>query len=80
MINWKHEFKGKGSPEGRKELCQRKNADSGWVDYATVFYWCQDHPAGFKHEPLVPVAEQIKDLLKSSVNNKPGSTKDFPCP
>jgi len=31
---------------------------SGWVDYATVFYWYQDSPAGFRHETLQPVAER----------------------
>jgi len=23
-------------------------SNGGWVDYATVFYWCQDNPAGFE--------------------------------
>lgn len=35
----------------------------GWVDYATVFYWYQDAPGGFRHEPLPPVAERCLDIL-----------------
>ncbi|MBI5384980.1 MAG: DUF2961 domain-containing protein [Verrucomicrobia bacterium] len=37
----------------------------GWVDYATVFYWYQDSPGGFRHEPLPPVAERCLDILAS---------------
>ena len=36
---------------------------SGWVDYATVFYWYQDSPAGFRHEPLPPVADRMAEVL-----------------
>jgi hypothetical protein len=36
---------------------------SGWVDYATVFYWYQDSPAGFKHAPLPAVAERCLEVL-----------------
>jgi hypothetical protein len=25
---------------------------SDWVDYASVFYWYQDAPGGYRHEPL----------------------------
>jgi hypothetical protein len=35
----------------------------GWVDYATVFYWYQDAPGGFRHEPLPPVAVRCLDIL-----------------
>ena len=39
-------------------------ADNGcWVDYATVYYWYEDGPAGYKHEPLHPPAERAKDML-----------------
>jgi hypothetical protein len=31
-----------------------------------VFYWYQDTPEGFKHEPMEPVEERIRDLVKSS--------------
>ena len=36
---------------------------SGWVDYAAVFYWYQDEPGGFRHAPLGPVAERCLDHL-----------------
>lgn len=74
-INWIYEFKGKGSPKHSEDLRRRKEAGGVWVDYATVFYWYQDHPAGFGHQPLVPVAERIKDLLKSSKRDGPASKK-----
>lgn len=74
-INWKYEFKGKGNPKHGEELRRRKDAGGVWVDYATMFYWYQDHPAGFTHQPLAPVAERIKDLLKSSKNDEPASKK-----
>ena len=35
----------------------------GWVDCATVFYWYQDSPGGYRHEPLAPVAERCLDIL-----------------
>jgi hypothetical protein len=35
----------------------------GWVDYATVFYWYQDSPAGYTHEPLPPTAMRCCDIL-----------------
>lgn len=35
----------------------------GWVDYATVFYWYQDAPGGYRHEPLASVAERCADIL-----------------
>jgi len=44
----------------------------GWVDYATVFYWYQDSPAGFRHEPLPPVAVRCLDVLP-----KPEKTPDL---
>jgi len=65
-INWKYEFDGKGNPKHIQKLQQLQQADGCWVDYATVFYWYQDHPAGYEHERLGPAAERIKDLLKSS--------------
>ena len=40
--------------------------DGCWVDYAHVFYWYQDQPGGFEHQPLSPVEERMKPLLRSS--------------
>jgi hypothetical protein len=44
----------------------------GWVDYATVFYWYQDSPSGFVHEPLPPVAVRCLDVLP-----KPDTSPDW---
>jgi hypothetical protein len=68
-INWEYEFGGKGNPKHVQKLQELKQADGCWVDYATVFYWYQNHPAGFSHKPLAPVSERIKDLQKSSRNH-----------
>ena len=51
LIDWKNETFGK-----------RK----GWVDYATVFYWYQDSPGGYRHEPLPPVRNRYLDILPES--------------
>ncbi len=40
--------------------------DGCWLDYAFVFYWYQDQPGGFTHQPLPPVEERMKPLLRSS--------------
>ena len=63
-INWKHEFW--KNPQWLEPIRQRKQEGGGWVDYATVFYWYQDTPAGFDHQPIEPLDQRIKDLLKSS--------------
>lgn len=63
-INWKYEFRKR--PQWLEPIRQRKQEGGGWVDYATVFYWYQDAPAGFEHEPLRPVEQRVEDLLKSS--------------
>ncbi len=49
-IDWKNEDVGFGKQKG-------------WVDYASVFYWYQDSPGGYRHEPLPPVAERCLDIL-----------------
>jgi hypothetical protein len=49
-INWRTEDPGFGK-------------QSGWVDYATVFYWYQDRPGAYRHEPLPLVSERCRDLL-----------------
>ena len=36
-------------------LGQRVEAGGCWVHYDTVFYWYQDNPAGYQHEPLPPL-------------------------
>jgi hypothetical protein len=74
-INWQHEQLFTGNPIWHKAV-----ADNGcWVDYATVFYWYQDSPAGYEHAPLPPVEERKKPLLRSSVDRSP-APKESPQP
>jgi len=59
-INWSQERMFTGRPEWPKAV-----ADGGcWVDYATVYYWYQTTPGGFKHEPMRPVADRSKPMLR----------------
>ncbi len=53
-INWsreRHMFRHKEFLDGGR---YKASSDQGgcWVDYATVFYWYQDTPGGFRHAPL----------------------------
>jgi hypothetical protein len=34
-----------------------------WVDFATVYYWYQTVPGGYRHKPLPPVAERAMPML-----------------
>jgi hypothetical protein len=58
-IDWTKEKLFTGSPDWARAL-QRGGC---WVDYATVHYWYQDSPGGFKHEKLPSVAERRKLIL-----------------
>jgi len=57
-IDWRHERMFAARPE----WAQRVQAGGCWVDYATVFYWYQDRPGGYQHEPL-PAVEQRRQVL-----------------
>lgn len=70
-INWRHEKMFTSRPEWAK----RAGEGGCRVDYATVFYWYQDSPAGFEHEPLPPAeqrsaggpdAEPLDELVASA--------------
>lgn len=66
-INWseeKHMHRQKEFLEGQ----YRTSIDqgNGWVDYATVFYWYQDAPGGFRHAPLDP-PEVRQALMRHSI-------------
>jgi hypothetical protein len=59
-IDWTQESGIKNDAEKLNKLA----ADGGcWVDYATVHYWYQDNPAGFKHKELESVADRMKTIL-----------------
>lgn len=65
-INWKNDMAAFWTKDNDEMLAR----DGGWVDYATVFYWYQDTPGGYMHEPLPSVAERQKTILKSSFKPK----------
>jgi len=47
-------------------ICWRNETfgeQTGWVDYSTVHYWYQNHPAGFRHQELMPVSQRTLDIL-----------------
>jgi len=62
-INWRQEKLFVGKPKWRKSVAR----DGCWVDYATVFYWYQNHPGAYEHQPLPAPSERQKTLLRSSV-------------
>lgn len=62
-IDWSHERMFTSRPE----WAQRAKAGGCWVDYATVFYWYQDRPGGYQHEPLPPAAQRRLTLLHSNL-------------
>jgi hypothetical protein len=63
-IDWTTEFW--QNPQWLEPIRARRQQGGCWVDYATVFYWYQDSPAGFRHEVLAPLEQRTKDLLRSS--------------
>jgi hypothetical protein len=66
-INWQNEKFFTGNPKWHAAV-----ADGGcWIDYAAVHYWYQTVPAGFEHEPLRPLADRMKMMLRS-VSDPPG--------
>ncbi len=62
-INWREERFFTAQPA----WAERVQADGCWVQYDTVFYWYQDSPSGFQHEPLPPLEKRQLALAKSSV-------------
>jgi D-arabinan exo alpha-(1,3)/(1,5)-arabinofuranosidase (non-reducing end) len=64
-INWNYEFR--KVPDWPEPIRLRSREGGCWVDYASVFYWYQDSPAGFTHHPIEPLERRILDLSKSSL-------------
>ena len=63
-INWsqeKHMHSQKEFQEGQYRISSDQG--NGWVDYATVFYWYQDVPGGFRHAPLDPAGKRKAFML-----------------
>jgi hypothetical protein len=65
-INWQQEQLFIVQPKWHKAVTE----GGCWVDYATVYYWYQNQPAGFAHAPLASAQERAKPLLRSSVPGK----------
>ncbi len=61
-INWREERAITGLPAWGERVA----ADGCWVQYDAVYYWYQDQPAGYTHEPLPPPAERQSPLTRSS--------------
>ena len=59
-INWSQERMFTARPQWPAAL----KAGGCWVDYATVYYWYQSTPGGYKHHPLRPLAERVKPILR----------------
>lgn len=59
-INWRHEriF------TARPEWDQAVEKGGCWVDYATVHYWYQTTPGGFRHAPLRSVPQRQRPMLR----------------
>ena len=67
-INWQTERFFTGAPAWAKAV----EAGGCWVDYATVHYWYQTVPGGFRHAPLGPVAERRQLMLHTATNAAKG--------
>lgn len=61
-INWREEKGFTGLPVWGERVA----ADGCWVQYDAVYYWYQDQPAGYTHEPLPPLADRQSALTRSS--------------
>lgn len=61
-INWREERGFVAHPA----WTERVSEGGCWVQYDTVFYWYQNDPAGYAHEPLPAVAERQLTLTRSS--------------
>ncbi len=61
-INWREERGFTSLPVWGDRVA----AGGCWVHYDTVFYWYQDHPAAYQHEPLPPLDERQLALAHTS--------------
>jgi len=63
-INWTNDFTDKKI--FLKRISRLNSKGRGWIDYATTYYWYQN-TVGYEHEPLMPLNERIKLILKSNL-------------
>ncbi len=64
-INWSNDWT--NNETFQKRISRINAKDRGWIDYATTYYWYQDK-VGYEHEPLMPVNERIKLILRSNLD------------
>jgi Protein of unknown function (DUF2961) len=64
-LRWKIDWTKEGGFQNNGPLEKANAAGGCWVDYATVHYWYQETPAGYKHEELPSVHERMKLILRS---------------
>jgi len=63
-INWSQEKHMFNNKEWMPKLEDAVAKGGCWVDYATVHYWYQTVPGGYRHQPLPPVAERARPMLR----------------
>jgi hypothetical protein len=64
-LRWTIDWSSEGMVPELIANLNKTGAEGGcWVDYATVHYWYQDQPGGFKHAELESVADRMKPMLK----------------
>ena len=61
-VDWSHE------QNFHKRMTDALEEGGGWVDIASVHYWYQQDPGGYKHQPLRPLEERAKMMLKKSLD------------
>jgi DUF2961 family protein len=59
-INWSYEWT--RNANFQREIAALHARDRGWIDYATTFYWYQDH-VGYDHAAMLPLEDRVKSLL-----------------
>jgi hypothetical protein len=63
-LRWSIDWTTEGGFKNDAARLNQAAADGGcWVDYATVHYWYQDNPGGYKHQELESVADRMKLIL-----------------
>jgi len=72
-INWTQEKHMHRHREFLEGGLFKASSDRGgcWVDYATVFYWYQDAPGGYRHASLDPPEKRRAVMLRSNLSPVP---------
>ena len=63
-VNWSQERHMFANKEWLSKLKDAAAKGGCWVDYATVYYWYQSVPGAYRHEPLPPVSERAKLMVR----------------